>query len=438
MLHLQLCYLFREAFGRIHELRSVCKENLPVLALTATADSDISELIRDSVNLSKRTKIICSSPDRPNIRLSVVKLKTKSLDCLYWIIDLLTLLSVDCPKIIIYCRSITLVGWLVEKLLCRLGDAAYLHPENKNSKDLLVGIYHSETSVRNKEKVLNSLITNGIKRIIIATSSLGCGINCKDVKYIVHFGYSFGLADYCQQIGRAGRESEMKCHAILYTYHQGGKKIIQEDIISYAGNSSKKCLRVTLFSPFNEEETEISPILPKHDCCCFCSKTCSCERCPHFQYETSAEQDPPKNVENTIGRIVTDNDKTFLFSLIEEYRENILKSESYLFAPVSTVIGINDYIVSEIIENSPYIFSLEDVFDRTSIIDTNIAKEILYIFGETFKDIPNHVTVSKKKDDDVDTINLHNLSIADQSFDSDISLDEELLSNGSISDIEPL
>ena len=80
-------------------------------------------------------------------------------------------------------------------------------------------MYHAQTVAKNKENVLNSLTTNnGCIRLFIATSSLGCGINASDVMFVVHYGPSFGLADYCQQIGRAGRNTHQLCHAILYVY----------------------------------------------------------------------------------------------------------------------------------------------------------------------------------------------------------------------------
>ena len=113
---------FREVFGRIKELRSLCREDLPVLALTATADVDMSELIISSVGLSKNVKIISTCANRPNIRLSVVTIPKKNISCLYWIIEGLREYGVDAPKVIIYCRSVTLVGWLYEQLLVVLGN----------------------------------------------------------------------------------------------------------------------------------------------------------------------------------------------------------------------------------------------------------------------------------------------------------------------------
>ena len=66
-------------------------------------------------------------------------------------------------------------------------------------------MYHSSTSDINKEKILKSVTEETKVRVVFATSALGCGVNAKNVTFVCHFGPSYDLTDYCQQIGRAGR-----------------------------------------------------------------------------------------------------------------------------------------------------------------------------------------------------------------------------------------
>jgi len=63
---------FREAFGKIGELRSFACENVPILCLSATVSENNFDLISVSCGVSKngfRTVFSCS--DRPNIKLSL-------------------------------------------------------------------------------------------------------------------------------------------------------------------------------------------------------------------------------------------------------------------------------------------------------------------------------------------------------------------------------
>jgi len=200
---------FREAFSRISSLRSFCGETIPVLALSATVNQDLSHLISSCCGLSKTLKTIYTTSNRENIRLSLVKLKSKDHNCFQWVFDQIRDNGVDCPKILIYCRTQTMVGWLYEKFLNALKKDAFKGKEKIN-ENLLVGMYHSCSLDINKDRVLNALSCNTVMRVFIATSALGCGVNAKDLKYVFHFGPAHSLIDYCQQIGRAGRSGESK------------------------------------------------------------------------------------------------------------------------------------------------------------------------------------------------------------------------------------
>ena len=193
-------------------MRSVCRQNLPVLALSATVNVDYTDLIMSSCCLSKSVKIISTCSDRKNIRLAVVNIKSKNIECLRWLINGLIDYGMESPKIIIYCRTVNTVGWLFEKLLNELKEHAYQN-KDKKSDNFLIGMYHAQTSEKNKTKVLQSLTTSeGIVRVVVATSSLGCGVNTKDVLYVVHFGPSFDtIVNRLEELAEAMYSSHMQC-----------------------------------------------------------------------------------------------------------------------------------------------------------------------------------------------------------------------------------
>ena len=93
---------FRESFGRINELRSICRINLPVLALTATVDLDITALIQECCNLSPSVSIISESVERKNVSLHVFKLETKSVIYFDWLLKMLTVKGAETPKTLIF------------------------------------------------------------------------------------------------------------------------------------------------------------------------------------------------------------------------------------------------------------------------------------------------------------------------------------------------
>ena len=300
--------IFREAFSRIGEVRSFCTEGIPVLALSATVDRDYTELITASCSLSSSLKFVYTCSDRPNIRLSFVKIKQKDVSCFSWVFDLLISKGFHCPKVLIYGYSQELVGWLYEQFLVKLEKNAYkdsikLH-ENK-----LIAMYHADTLDHNKENVMDSLTREtGNVRVVIATSALGCGVNCKNLSFVLHFGPSHGLVEYCQQIGRVGRSGEELSHAVLYAYPQISS-IISKEMKQYIKDGNDSCLRTRLFTPFNENNAKVPSITPHHRCCSSCSANCICgsENCTKVYFFEKNSDEEPEVEFNVIVREVSEH-----------------------------------------------------------------------------------------------------------------------------------
>ena len=67
-----------------------------------------------------------------------------------------------------------------------------------------------------KDQVLSHFSQrNGKVRVVIATTAFGMGIDCPDIRRVVHWGMPAPLEEYIQETGRAGRDSEPSL-AILY------------------------------------------------------------------------------------------------------------------------------------------------------------------------------------------------------------------------------
>ena len=140
-----------------------------------------------------------------------------------------------------FCRSVTMAGFISSHLIRLLRRKEIADPKS------IIGLYHSETLEKHKLITTESLTNQGPIKVVVATSALGCGVNMKDIRYLVHFSPAFHVVDYCQQIGRAGRSGEELCHAILYSFPNHG--VISKPMKKYIAESTSACLRSTLFSP---------------------------------------------------------------------------------------------------------------------------------------------------------------------------------------------
>jgi len=225
---------FRESFARISELRSTCRPNVPVLAVSATVNADLTNLIMSSIELSKHVKIISACSDRPNLKLNLINIRDKhNFGCLRWKVGLETDF-----KILIYCRSMDLCGRFYIALKS-------LFNGYHETPDDIIKMFHAQTSPDCKHEVLESLrVAQSTIRIIVCTSALECGVNMKNVRYVIHYGPAFDVTDYCQQIGRAGRNTDQQCHAVFYHY-SNSKRNISDRLKEFM--NCKSCLRTELF-----------------------------------------------------------------------------------------------------------------------------------------------------------------------------------------------
>lgn len=231
-------------------------------------------------------------PDRPNIRLYShrVSAGAESLD---WLIYLLHEHQRNCPKTIVYCRTLKDCSTVYLEFLSGIGSQ-----ESEPDKRLF-DMVHSKTSVDVKDHVISSLVVaDALPRVVIATKVIGMGLDVQ-CDMVVHYGPPSSMDDYIQQIGRAGRDGS-QAHAILL---YSGKQLrnLDASVLELAKNPTNTCLRTLLLKDFNL--TEESHFEQKHLCCNVCANQCSCGSCSdsYNLYEKFADQasDEEKDEEET-------------------------------------------------------------------------------------------------------------------------------------------
>ena len=182
------------------------------------------------------------------------------------------------PRTLIYCQRSEDCADLYIHLRDNLGE---FFTEPIDSPDLskyrLVEMFTALTDEEVKSQIIDSLTSSSSPlQVVCATLAFGMGIDCPDIRQVIHWGTPEDADLYVQEIGHAGRDGNQAL-AILIKRRRNYHKI--DNSMIALQNNGTVCQRFTLYSNMDNYQHQVCA--PSCLCCDVCVLNCICQSCKH-------------------------------------------------------------------------------------------------------------------------------------------------------------
>ncbi len=238
---------FRPEYRRIQSMISAIGDNIPIIALTATATPKVQTDIVKSLEMTD-PNVFISSFNRDNLFYEI-RTKTNKDKTIKSIIQFIKTSKGKSGIIYVQARKSTEE---IAKIL--------------NVNGIKAAAYHAGLDPKTRTYVQDAFLMEDIE-VIVATIAFGMGIDKPDVRFVIHFDIPKSIENYYQETGRGGRDG-LKGHCLAFYSYRDIMKLekflrdkpvaerelsaqLMDEVIAYT--ESNTCRRKFLLHYFGEE-----------------------------------------------------------------------------------------------------------------------------------------------------------------------------------------
>lgn len=189
---------FRPEYRKLKDMMKEINDNIPIIALTATATPKVQDDIVKNLEL-ENTNTFIASFNRPNLYYEVV------------------------PKI----NKNQVLKHMVRFISNKKGKSGIIYALNRRTTEEIAAMleangikavaYHAGLDGNLRAKRQDQFLKDDVD-VIVATIAFGMGIDKPDVRFVIHYDIPKSIENYYQETGRAGRDDAKSTCVLYYNY----------------------------------------------------------------------------------------------------------------------------------------------------------------------------------------------------------------------------